>query len=206
MIRVVGSMSSVKLLFLIGFFACILLAAASCGRPGVKPVEEKRSPRQVHYAAELRERAEKGDADAQALLGFNYYKGNSVDKDYEQAHKWFLKAAGQGNSFARLGLGTMYSAGLGVERDDAAAAYWYGEAAEEGHVGCQYRLGVMYHEGRGVEQCRIQAYKWLYLASVRGVTKAGPLRDSLEEKMAAEDVAEAKRLAREWMAQHPNRQ
>ncbi len=205
MIRLVGSVSSVKLLFLIGFFACILLAAASCGRPGVKSVEEKRSPRQVHYAAELRELAEKGDADAQALLGFNYYKGNSIGRDYEQAHRWFLKAAEQGNSFARLGLGIMYSEGLGVERDDTRAAHWYGEAAEEGHVGCQYRLGTMYLEGRGVEQCRIQAYKWLYLASVRGVTKAEPLRDSLEEKMEPEDVAEAKRLAEKWMAQHPPR-
>ena len=203
MIRLFGSMSYKKCLVFSGFAVWALLAAVSCGSPGVKPVEDKRSPRQVHYVKDLREQAEKGDADAQALLGFNYYKGNSVDRDYEQAHRWFLKAAEQGNSFARLGLGTMYSAGAGVLRDDAAAAYWYGEAAEEGHVGCQYRLGLMYHEGRGVEQCRIQAYKWLYLASERGVTKAGPLRDSLAEEMTPEDIVEAKRLAEEWMTLHP---
>jgi uncharacterized protein len=152
--------------------------------------------------ASLQEKAEQGDGEAQAYLGFMYYRGNSVEQDYEQAHKWFSMAAEQGISFAQLGLGTMYSAGLGVPQDDTEAARWYGKAAEQGNVGCQYRLGTMFHEGVGVKQCCIQAYKWLTLAAMQGVTQAETLRDRLASEMTSEQIEEGQKLAREWMAHH----
>ena len=44
--------------------------------------------------------AEHGDADAQYKLGFCYYHGNGVPKNYKEAVKWFGKSAEQGNEWA----------------------------------------------------------------------------------------------------------
>jgi len=42
--------------------------------------------------ADLRTRAEKGDATAQYALGLAYYWSDGVEQDYAQAAKWFRKA------------------------------------------------------------------------------------------------------------------
>jgi len=49
---------------------------------------------------EVRAKAEKGEADAQALLGFAYWDGQGVPQDYAHAYKWLTLAAGQGNKDA----------------------------------------------------------------------------------------------------------
>jgi TPR repeat protein len=41
----------------------------------------------------LRAKAEKGDANAQLELGFMYYRGEGVPKDYVEAYEWFTVAA-----------------------------------------------------------------------------------------------------------------
>src|SRR5690625_2837796 len=46
--------------------------------------------------AELKQAAEKGDADAQHALGLRYLKGQGVAKNYEKSAHWFSKAAAQG--------------------------------------------------------------------------------------------------------------
>ena len=48
----------------------------------------------------IRERAERGDAEAQYDLALAYYKGEGVAKDLEEAVKWFRKAADQGDALA----------------------------------------------------------------------------------------------------------
>ena len=42
--------------------------------------------------------AEKGDARAQTKLGWMYYRGMVVTKDYKKAVKWYRKAAKQGHA------------------------------------------------------------------------------------------------------------
>ena len=49
---------------------------------------------------EVRAKAERGEADAQALLGFAYWDGKGVPQDYAQAYKWLTLAAEQGNKDA----------------------------------------------------------------------------------------------------------
>jgi hypothetical protein len=74
--------------------------------------------------------------------------------------------------------------------------------AEEGNAEAQYDLGVMYDNGEGVPQDDVQAHMWTNLAASR---LTGELRDRsvknrdiIAAKMAAEQIAEAQRLAREW--------
>ncbi|MDQ1300474.1 MAG: hypothetical protein QG637_392, partial [Chloroflexota bacterium] len=48
--------------------------------------------------ATLFERAQKGDAVAQCLLGAMYARGNGVPKDSAEAVKWWHKAAEKGDA------------------------------------------------------------------------------------------------------------
>ena len=55
--------------------------------------------------------AEDGDANAQAELGFRFYEGNGVPKDYHAAVKWYTKAAEQGDPRGQNNLGWMRRGG-----------------------------------------------------------------------------------------------
>ena len=55
--------------------------------------------------AELRQKAESGNAQAQSLLGAYYAKGIGVPEDPVEAVKWFRKAAAQGEPTAQYNLG-----------------------------------------------------------------------------------------------------
>ena len=74
-------------------------------------------------------RAEAGDADAQALLGYLYEHGRGVTQDYILAVHWYTCAAEQGHPTAQYLLGLMYDKGHGVERSDKLAYMWINLAA-----------------------------------------------------------------------------
>ncbi len=63
-----------------------------------------------------------------------YFDGLGVDKDYTEAHSWYLKAAEQNNSDAQVNLADMYIQGNGVEVDIEQAKYWLMRADENGSV------------------------------------------------------------------------
>ena len=46
-----------------------------------------------------------------------YFKGRGVSRDYNEAAKWYNKAAEQGVAYAQNNLGSMYYDGRGVSRD-----------------------------------------------------------------------------------------
>ena len=75
--------------------------------------------------AELRVRAEKGEASAQYYLGNMYADGKGVAKDEVEAVKWFRKAADQGYAPAQFNLGVMYWFGNGVVKDELEAYKWF---------------------------------------------------------------------------------
>ena len=73
----------------------------------------------------LRERAAKGDVEAQYRLAMNYEAGRSgLKKDYAQAAHWYRMAAEQGDPYAQAGLGLLYRFGKGVDRDLVQAYLW----------------------------------------------------------------------------------
>jgi TPR repeat protein len=146
----------------------------------------------------FRRAAEQGYARAQNSLGRMYQKGYGVERDYAEALKWFLRAAEQGNTRAQNNLAWMYRNGWGVVQDDGKAVGWYRKSAEQGHVKAQNNLGEMYSEGRGVPQDDVQAYMWFELAASRGHDEAADHRKQLAERMSADQVDQARRLAREW--------
>ena len=98
----------------------------------------------------------------------------------------------------------MYYEGQGVPQDDKQAVKWWRLAADQGHADAQTNLGVMYAQGRGVPQDDVQAHMWSNLAAANGHEEAKGLRDIAAGLMTGEQIAEAQKLAREWMAAHPD--
>ena len=74
--------------------------------------------------------------------------------------------------------------------------------ADGGTCDALYDLGLIYSTGRGVDVDLVTAHKWFNLAAVRGSEAARQLRGELAAEMTTEEVAEAQRQAREWLASH----
>jgi TPR repeat protein len=153
----------------------------------------------------IRPLAEQGDVRAQFNLATMYNAGRGIRQDQAEAAKWFRRAAEQGDMQAQRQLGFMYANGQGVARDDREAVKWYGRAAERGDADAQVNLGVMYSAARGTSQNFVQAQKWFTVAAERFGTsdrqkRQQALKNSelLAAKMTPEQIAEARRLAREW--------
>jgi TPR repeat protein len=112
--------------------------------------------------------AEQGHMDAQYYLGLIHDKGLGVPVDYDEAVKWYLKAAAQGAAYAQNNLGVMYAMGQGVPQDYQEAFKWYKKAAEQGDAIAQNNLGALYEEGHGVAQDYQEALVWYQKAARQG--------------------------------------
>jgi len=77
---------------------------------------------------------------AQYSLGLIYYDGKGVLRDYNEAAKWFTKAAKQGHADSQFFLGQMYYEGKGVSENYNEAVKWFTKAAEQGHKDSQASL------------------------------------------------------------------
>jgi TPR repeat protein len=150
----------------------------------------------------LRPLAEQGVAGAQVNLGLMYENGSGVPQDYAEAVKWYRLAADQNHPRAQFLLGNMYANGRGVPQDGAEAVKWYGKAAEQGDAFALTNLGIMYATGNGVPQDDVLAHLWFNVAAASGNEVAQKNRDFVSSTMTPDQIAEAQRLAREWLAKH----
>ncbi len=89
-----------------------------------------------------------------------------------------------------------------MPQDYPEAAKWYHMAAKQGHAKAQNNLGVMYGTGQGVPTDDALAFMWFNLAAAQGFENAKKGRDIVAKRMAPDQIAEAQRLYREWMAKH----
>lgn len=61
-------------------------------------------------------------------------------------------------------------------------------------------LGIRYSTGRDVAHDLVAAHKWFNLAAMMGHEEARHSRSELAREMPADQVAEAQRMARAWLA------
>ena len=131
-----------------------------------------------------------------------FYRG-----DYETAYQLWLPLAEKGNPRAQNNVGSLYLTGWGwtVPPDYAEAAKWFRLAAEQDNARGQLRLSDMYESGLGMKKDLVQAYMWLSLAARKRYYARSPDEASAETKrlrmcfqMTPAQLAEAKKLAREW--------
>jgi hypothetical protein len=168
--------------------------------------------------------AEQGHSESQYNFGLAYHRGQGVPQDYKKAFKWLLKSAEQknikaqqlirtnydqwhkqsaelGDLYAQKFLGARYYLGLGITQDYAEAAKWYKKAAEQGDRVSQIILGAMHEKGKGISKDFVEAYKWFSISGETGkermyIEKLG------KRKMTTAQIAEAQKLAQEWMEKH----
>jgi uncharacterized protein len=74
------------------------------------------------------DKAKGGDATAQFYVGQIYEKGMESAPGYEEAAKWYRKAAASGSNEAKLSLAAMMESGHGMPVDTTAAVNLYREA------------------------------------------------------------------------------
>ena len=103
----------------------------------------------------------------------------------------------------------MYLQGKGVPQDYAKTPSWFQKAADQGYLYAQAELGFIYENGWGVSQDYVQAHMWFNLAAAREdmavICKlAAKQRDKVAAIMTPDQIAEAQRMAREWMQSHPS--
>jgi TPR repeat protein len=127
--------------------------------------------------------------------------------DYQTALRLFRELAEQGHAEAQRKLGYMHDNGHGVRQNYAEAAKWYRMAAEQGDAKAQSFLGYMYYFGEVVPQDYVMAHMWFNLAGAQSslghvAQLARGERDRIAKRMTVKQIAEAQRLAREWMANH----
>ena len=142
--------------------------------------------------ADIRAKAEKGDAQSQSQLGSVFYFGElGVAKDYVQAVKWYSEAAEQNYAEAQYTLGICYRDGNGVAKDYVEAVKWYLKAAQQNYVWAQYNLGVCYHDGKGVAKDYVEAVKWF--------RKAGEQNDAQAQYNLGICYGEGRGVAKDYM-------
>ena len=157
----------------------------------------KRAYEQADYPTALKEvrpLAERGNPEAQALLGVMYNLGRGVPLDLSQAEKWYKAAADQGNAQAECQLGSMY-----LRRDPARGLKLLKLSAEQGFSDSYLLLGWAYMSVKEVPRDLVQADMWLNLAVAHDDPLGSPQRARCERLMTADQVAKARALAAEWM-------
>lgn len=77
--------------------------------------------------------AYQGNPKTPFYIGVMFYAGYSVPQDYEEAIKFFRKAAERENTDAQYNLGVMHELGQGVLQNNIYAYMWYDIAASNSH-------------------------------------------------------------------------
>jgi len=129
------------------------------------------------------------------------YAGSCFKAPYDDAADCRMKAK-QGDAQAQFNLGFMYDNEKGVLQDYKEAVRWYTKSAEQGDAIAQNKLGLMHVKGQGVPKDYVMAHMYWNIAAVSGIEDAIKNRGTVEKQMTSSQLAEAQKLAREWMSKH----
>jgi len=145
--------------------------------------------------AELKQKAQAGDAQAQAALGLAYRDGDGVAPDPSKAAEWFRKAADQGSPVAQNALGILYHTGSGVEKDFAQSFGWYKKAAAQKYGPGVFNVAISYYNAEGAPEDAVTAYAWMLLADELGDRAGHDAATRTAEELAARTTEGELKLA-----------
>jgi localization factor PodJL len=117
----------------------------------------------------LRAAALKGDPTAAYEVGVRFAEGKGQPANYDEAAKWYDRAAQAGVVPAIFRLGTFYEKGLSVKKDTDIARRYYLQAAERGNAKAMHNLAVLDADGGGKGANYNSASQWFRKAADRGV-------------------------------------
>jgi uncharacterized protein len=116
--------------------------------------------------------AETGDTFAQTNIGYMLSQGLGVEKNEQEAIKWYEKAALKGDSNAQYNIGSMCETGRGIRQDYEKAMEWYSKSAEQGNAFAQANLGSLYYSGNGIKVNYQKALYWYTKSAEQGYSLA----------------------------------
>lgn len=163
------------------FYSLILLLTLPHHVYGSSSYEDRKSGNYQSALKKFEAKAMDGDVYSIYMLGRMYREGQGVEKNYQQAVYWFVKAADKADLSSEYSLGIIYEkGGYGVERDYAKAVKWFQKVATKRHLAEQSsikiyamrRLGIYHETGTGVKQDYKQAVKWFTYAAQQGDAKS----------------------------------
>jgi localization factor PodJL len=117
----------------------------------------------------LRTAALKGDATAAYEVAMRFAEGKGIATNYDEAAKWYDRAAQAGVVPAIFRLGTFYEKGLSVTKDVDIARRYYLQAAERGNAKAMHNLAVLDADGGGKGANYKSASQWFRKAADRGI-------------------------------------
>jgi localization factor PodJL len=117
----------------------------------------------------LRDAALRGDPAAAYEVAARYAEGRGTQVNYEEAIKWYGRAADKGIVLAMFRLGTLLEKGLGTQKDPDAARRYYVQAAERGNAKAMHNLAVLDADGGGRGPNYKAAGNWFKKAAERGI-------------------------------------
>ncbi len=134
-----------KFLVLVLFSVFLAFAVGCAKRADETPDESRPKAPETPVVLELEH---EGVGDEEFERGLYYEYGVDVEKNVEEAVKYYRLAADKGNSNAYLKLGLCYANGIGVERNEVEAARFFRLCAEKGNPLGQLELGSILERNR----------------------------------------------------------
>ena len=148
--------------------------------------------------------ANQGYAKSMVMLAWHYQIDNC-----DEALKWIRLAVSKKSAEGYDQLGVMYKHGTCVPQSDKEAIRLYHLAANKGSTNAQGNLGNLYYFGDGVPQDYVLAHMWFNIASSSRASKResvflnyAELRRKVQKLMTPNQIAEAQKLAIEWVKNH----
>lgn len=144
--------------------------------------------------------ADKGEINAQFSCGAIYSEGKGLPQDEAKALDYWQKASDQGHIGSTNFLGQAYKIGKGVNVDPAKAFEYFSITADLGNAMGLFEVALALEGGIGTEVDKIQAYTYANIAAARAHPDGPALRDRLEAELNSDEIAQAQKTARDWIA------
>ena len=92
-------------------------------------------------------------------------RGRGQERNFEEACRYFDRAAPLGEPDAMYWLGKCYLKGLGCTKDPAGGVSCLENAANRGHIGAAQKLSTCFEQGLGAPACAELARYWALRAA-----------------------------------------
>ena len=150
----------------VALFICPATVLSDSLQEGVAAIREGRYEEAIELVLPL---AERGDPQAENIMGAMYMNGWGVELNIAEALRWYGLAAEHGDARAYFNLGQMYATGNGVDQDCDKALDFFSKPAEAGDPIAQVNLGGLYADGSEcVPQDDSSAVRWYRAAADQG--------------------------------------
>lgn len=185
-----------------------LLVLISAQALAATPFDAKQDDK---IAAELRQQANKGNANAALQLGNLLARDRVPTAKYGKAVEWYKKGCALGDLSACHNTGVSYEYGRnGAKPDNTEAANYYLKSAERAFLPSLLNLAILHADGRVNSLDNRDGLKWMLVAQKAAAQcpdkpmcksvledKRG-YRARLEAPLSADERREARQLADNW--------